>query len=178
MTTESGDANSAVFKFFLPRFGFGSVGDEIVEVAMGIVGIAPCADFHGFETEGGDLVEHGVKRKMIVDRIEDADGNLSQVARRLGRVGAAKRGIRNWGARDQFTAGNRGRQQTARASQKFSPADGGVLGLPLHARHLDERSIVASTNKPAALYASGTRKQASKIGFLAGWCEWRETKEA
>src|SRR5207245_6283648 len=41
MTTESGDANAAVFEFLLPRFrfGFGAIGDEVVERAMMIVGI-------------------------------------------------------------------------------------------------------------------------------------------
>src|SRR5467141_4510023 len=48
MTTESGDANSAVFEFFLPGFGFAAVGDEFIERTVTIVRIASCADLHSF----------------------------------------------------------------------------------------------------------------------------------
>jgi len=42
-----------------------------------LFGIATGADLHGLEAEGFDLVEHGLERKMIVDRVEYADGNLA-----------------------------------------------------------------------------------------------------
>ena len=85
VTTEGGNLNSAVFKFFQPGFGFGLVGDEFVERAMGIVGIAARADLHGFEAEGGDLVQHGVEGQMVVDGIENANGDLAHIASRPGR---------------------------------------------------------------------------------------------
>src|SRR2546429_356633 len=84
MTTESGDANSPVFKLFLPGFGLGTIGDELVQGTMGIVRIASRADLHGFETKGGDLVQHGVEGEMVIDRIKHADRNLAQTTGSLG----------------------------------------------------------------------------------------------
>ena len=66
---------------------------------------------------------------------------------------------------DCFTPGDRSREQTARGSQKLSPADGGVLGLFLHARLLDERSTRASTSESDALYDDARSGQASKSFF-------------
>jgi len=43
---------------------------------MAIVGIATGADLHGLEAEGFDLVEHGLERKMIVDRSNTPMGIL------------------------------------------------------------------------------------------------------
>src|SRR5882762_1374140 len=40
VATERGDANSSVFKLFLPGFGLGAIGDELVQRAMTIVWIA------------------------------------------------------------------------------------------------------------------------------------------
>ncbi len=61
MTTESGDANPPAFKLFQPGFRLGAVGDELVQRAMGIIGIAAGADLHGFQIQGGDFVQHGVE---------------------------------------------------------------------------------------------------------------------
>src|ERR1700730_516139 len=141
MTTESGNANSAVFKFFLPGFSFAAVGDEFIERTMTIVRIASRADLHGFETKGGDLVQHSIEGEMVIDRIKHAERNLAQVAGSFGCGKAQGRGLGICRMSEYFTSGDRRREQAARGSQKLSPADGGVLGLFLHARLLDERSI-------------------------------------
>src|SRR5260370_5139845 len=54
MTTERGDANSAVFKFFLPGFGFAAVGDAIIETPEPSVLIASLGDLHRFYTKRGE----------------------------------------------------------------------------------------------------------------------------
>ena len=133
MTTESGDKTSPVFKFFQPSFRFTAIGDEIVEGAMRIVRIASGADLHGFQTQCGDFVEHGVERKMFIDGIEHADGDLTQVTGRPGCGKAWKGRLGICRVDDHFRPWNCGRQQAARGSQKVPPADGGVLGLFLHA---------------------------------------------
>src|SRR5882724_335257 len=78
VAAESGYANVLVFKFPEPGFGFGAVGDQFVERAVFVVGVAAGADFHGFEAEGGDFFEHFVDGEMVVDGIEDADGDFAE----------------------------------------------------------------------------------------------------
>src|SRR5258708_12452995 len=90
MTTERGNANSAVFKFFQPGFRFSAVIDKFVERTMVVVWVASRADLHGFQAQGSDFVQHGVKRKMFVNRIEHANWNLAQAADRPGRGNAWK----------------------------------------------------------------------------------------
>src|SRR6266850_2121545 len=80
VATQRGDADPLVFKFFLPSLGLAAIGDELVEGTMAIVGITARADFHGLKAEGADLVEHRVERKMFVDGVKDADGNLAEGA--------------------------------------------------------------------------------------------------
>src|SRR5437773_12425180 len=89
VTTPRGHAIAAVVDFFQPGFGLVAVADEVVERTMNVVGIAAGANLHGFKAKGGDLVEHGVESEMLVNGIEDADGNLALVARgpRPGRGG-------------------------------------------------------------------------------------------
>src|SRR6266851_3602559 len=77
VATQSGDANPAVFEFFLPCFGLSAVGDELVERAMTIIRVAAGADLHGFETQSADLIKHGVEREMFIDGVENADRNLA-----------------------------------------------------------------------------------------------------
>ena len=78
VATERGDADATVFKLFQPGFGFRAVGDQVVERAVMIVGIAAGADFHGFQAESGDFVEHFVDRELFVNGIEDADGDFAE----------------------------------------------------------------------------------------------------
>src|SRR5260370_17731836 len=86
VAAESGDANSPVFKPFLPSLGLAAVGDEIVQGAVDIVRIASRADLHGLEAQRADLVQHGVEGEMFIDRIENADWDLAHVTgRRRGR---------------------------------------------------------------------------------------------
>src|SRR5258708_31274693 len=40
---------------------------------MGKVAIT---DYHGFEAEGADFIQHLVKGQMLVDRVKDADGDF------------------------------------------------------------------------------------------------------
>src|SRR5216117_864946 len=53
MTTESGDANSAVFKLFQPGSCFTAVVHQVDERTMTIVRIAAGTDLHGFQAESG-----------------------------------------------------------------------------------------------------------------------------
>ena len=62
VTTEGGDANALVFKFLLPSLGPGFILNKVVQWTMTIVWIAAGANFHGFEAERADLVQHFVKR--------------------------------------------------------------------------------------------------------------------
>src|SRR5439155_518034 len=106
---------------------------QVVEGTMTIVWIAPGADLHGFQAEGGDFIQHGVEGEMVVNGIEHADRDFVQVASWL-----CRRSAGNWilgicRVCQHLTAGNRSRQQTTRGSQKLPPADGGVLRLLLHA---------------------------------------------
>src|SRR6267142_252615 len=57
MTTESGDANPAVLKFFQPGFCLSAVFDQVVERTMMIIRVAAGADLHRFKTEGAEFVE-------------------------------------------------------------------------------------------------------------------------
>src|SRR5258708_16262009 len=41
-----------------------------------ILWIAASADFHGFEAEGADFIEHFIKGQMLVDRVKDPDGDF------------------------------------------------------------------------------------------------------
>src|SRR6266851_410158 len=77
VAAQSGDANPAVFEFYLPCFGLSAVGDELVERAMTIIRVAAGADLHGFETQSADLIKHGVEREMFIDGVENADRNLA-----------------------------------------------------------------------------------------------------
>src|SRR5437588_5355728 len=91
VTTESGDANPAVFKFFQPGFGLSAIVYQVVEGTMTIVWIAPGADLHGFQAEGGDFIQHGVEGEMVVNGIEHADRDFVQVASWL-----CRRSAGNW----------------------------------------------------------------------------------
>jgi hypothetical protein len=77
---------------------------------------------------------------------------------------------------EHFSAGNGGRQQAARGGQKLPPANGGVLGLFLHARLLGKRSNGVSTNVSDALYVTVTLKQEVKIVFLVNLCGSRKAE--
>ena len=77
VTTESGDVNPTILEFFLPGFGFGRVRQEFIDWTVMCFGITSGADFHGFEAEGADFIEHGVHGKVFVYRIKYADGNLA-----------------------------------------------------------------------------------------------------
>src|SRR5712692_387952 len=76
MTTERGDANTAIFKFFLPSCGFAAVAQELVEWTMMFIGIATRANLHGFKSQRANFIEHGIEREMLVNRVENADGDL------------------------------------------------------------------------------------------------------
>src|SRR5216684_9288930 len=54
VATEGGDAETPVFKFFLPGFGFAAVSNQVIQRTMAVLGIAAGADLHGLQTEGGD----------------------------------------------------------------------------------------------------------------------------
>src|SRR5260370_7401834 len=84
VTTERGDVNSAVFKFFLPCFGFGSISDEIVEWAMRIVRIASRADLHDFHTQRGDSIQHGIEGEVVIYWLKSPDDTLPHLATSLG----------------------------------------------------------------------------------------------
>ena len=75
--------NAAVLEFLEPGFGFGAIGNQVVQRAVVIVGTAG-ANLHGFQTERADLIEHGLQREMLVDGVENANGNLPQIAGRPG----------------------------------------------------------------------------------------------
>src|ERR1700687_5638525 len=77
VTTEGGDANSLVFKLFLPSHGLAAVSDELVEGTMTVIRVAPGANFHGFETQCADFIEHGIEGEFLVDRVKHPDGNLA-----------------------------------------------------------------------------------------------------
>src|SRR5258708_7071685 len=117
MTTERGNANSAVFKFFQPGFRFSAVIAKVVERTMVVVWVASRADLHGFQAQGSDFVQHGVKRKMFVNRIEHANWNLAQVTRRLGRLLHA-RALHS--GEPQLRAGRSWRQETLSVPQRSS----------------------------------------------------------
>src|ERR1700674_231734 len=77
VTTEGGDANSLVFKLFLPSYGLVAVSHELVEGTMTVIRVPTGANFHGFETQRADFVEHGIEGEFLVDRVEHPDGNLA-----------------------------------------------------------------------------------------------------
>src|SRR5206468_10764678 len=110
----------------LPGFGLGAVGDEVVERTMNVVGIAAGANLHGFKAKGGDLVEHGVESEMLVNGIEDADGNLALVARgpRPGRGGGPGFGCTG----RKGVPRNRSRQQAAGGGEELPAIDRGTDG--------------------------------------------------
>ncbi len=133
MTTQRGNANPAAFKFFQPGLRFSAVIDKVIERTMVAVWVPSRADLHGFQAQGSDFVQHGVKRKMFVNRIEHTNRNLAQVTRRLGHRNAWKRCFGTCCMREHFTPGNRSREQAARGGKKLSPSQGGVHELLLHA---------------------------------------------
>ena len=120
VATQSGNVNAAVFKLFLPSLGLGTVSDEVVKGTMMIIGIAARADFHGLEAEGRNFVEHGVERELLVDRIEDADRNLAEIAGGPGREGGRRKGSGFGGVGDDRVARNAGGEQTAGGGEKSS----------------------------------------------------------
>ena len=87
---------------------------------MMIIGIAARADFHGLEAEGRNFVEHGVERELLVDRIEDADRNLAEIAGGPRREGGRRKGSGFGGVGDDRVARNAGGEQTAGGGEKSS----------------------------------------------------------
>src|SRR5205807_535630 len=167
MTTESGDAYSPVFKLFQPSSGLTAIADELVQGAMGIVRIASRADLHGLQTQWADLVQHGVEGEMFIDGIEHADGDLTQVTRRFGCGKAWSLGICRVG--DHFSPWNCGHQQAARGSQKLPPADGGVLGLFLHACPWQTRQLeLAPVSRRYYTTMYGHGKRANRFSIEIG----------
>src|SRR6266436_8854150 len=76
VATEGRDAQTLIFKSLLPGFGLGLVLDQFIKRAVTIIWIAAGADFHGFEAEGAHFVQHFIERKMLVNGVEDTDGDL------------------------------------------------------------------------------------------------------
>jgi hypothetical protein len=113
---------------------------------VAIVGVAACADFHGFQAKSADFVEHGVERKMFVDRIEDADGNFAQmVVRARARRGGSFGMRRRRGGRDDVCGSwNGGGQQASGGRKKLPSVNGGIRRAIRHARLLEKRSRVST----------------------------------
>src|SRR5258708_35001657 len=168
MTTESGDANPAVFKFFQPRSRFSAVIDKFVERTVVVVWLASRADFHGLQSQGRDFVQHGIKGEMFINRIEHTNRNLAQVTGGLRRANAWKGCFATCRVGENCTPGNRCRQQTTRGGKKLPPSHGRVRELPLHASPRQMRGEI-STGVSDALYVTVTHKQASKIDFLLNY---------
>src|SRR5438477_7389340 len=89
MTAEGSDANALIFEFLLPRAGLCLVLNQLVECAMRIIWIAARANFHGLKPESTDLIEHFIERKVIVNGIENANGNFLFCASCNGNAGCS-----------------------------------------------------------------------------------------
>src|SRR5712692_9507111 len=162
MATERGDANTAIFKFFLPSCGFAAVAQELVEGTMMIIGIATGANLHGFKTQRANFIEHGIEREMLVNRVENADRNLPQRARGRPRGKARSKCRCVDHAGYGCSARDGGSQQAARSRKKLSPVERRTFALFLHAGLLEKQSDSTSGSISAALYAGVTAKQGAR----------------
>src|SRR5271165_3805125 len=124
VATQRGHLNPAVGKFFLPRLGLGGVFEKFGHGTMFRARVAARADLHRFETERADLVEHFIKRKIVVNGVEDADGNFalrrSRSRRLLPRRGSSLGASTKYGVLHVGSSRNgRGQQASAGRSEKL-----------------------------------------------------------
>src|SRR5258708_37259735 len=84
-----------------------------------ILWIAASADFHGFEAEGADFIEHFIKGQMLVDRVKDPDGDFLFCS---GRKSGAKLALS--GRSSHGTIGYCAQRSSGRKSHGSGPAPG------------------------------------------------------
>jgi len=122
MAAQRGHVNAPILKFFLPGLGLGGVGKKFLHRAVMRAWITASADLHRFKTEGAHLLKHLVQGKLVVDRVEDADGDVAL------RSGGRRRLLPRRGSRPRHgflhmdSPGNRRSQQASAGRGEELPA--------------------------------------------------------
>ena len=129
VATECANADVPVIKLSLPGPGLGWIVEHLLDRAVRRRRIIRRGDLHRLEPERRELVEEGIEREMIENRVEDADGYFARYSRRSRNHKRRKRDRRvrirsQTGLNAGGSAGlnGRGRERATRCGKKLPAA--------------------------------------------------------
>ena len=128
-TVERPHPDIAIFKLLFPRFAFGRIGQDVFHRNVFGQAISTRGYFHGFNALGGELIEHFVESEVVVDGIDEADGNFARRRRCPARIG--RRGFTS-ATRCGAACNRRGRNQARGIDDELPAVDVSCIVISGH----------------------------------------------